>query len=154
MKVQVLHALALALCASLFFGCGLLSLDEKKGGLRNLIERNKSNWKKRNIKNYSLLYDKKVGGSETNDVYVLVVQEEIDSVSVGGAAAESFEGFLTVDRLYAEIEKNFERDDRGTFQVNFNEEFSYPLRYRMLPGETTEGRGVVVENFEVISDDK
>lgn len=154
MKLQILPTLALALCASLLFGCGLFSLDEKSGGLRKLIDRNKKNWKNKNIKNYSFSYNKNIGNSETNDVYVLVIQEEIDSVSVGGSAAESFEGFLTVDRLYAEIEKNFERDDRGTFQVNFNEEFSYPLRYRMLPGETTEGRGVVVENFEVISDDE
>lgn len=142
------------LCSSLIFGCGILSLDDRSDEIRDLIERNHESWDESDVENYSFSYDKRVGDSETNDVDVTVIQGEIDSVSVAGVAVDSTEGFLTVDRLYDELVRNFERDDRGRFRVDFNEEFSYPRRYRMLPGEATEGRGVVVQEFGVLGDNE
>ncbi len=73
----------------------------------------------------------------------------IDSVSIGGRGVDNSEEFLTVDRLYNEIVRNFERADRGDFEVQFDEERFYPEWHRMFTGEKTVGRGVVVTKFQV-----
>lgn len=133
--------------ALLVGGCGLFSLDEDSGQLRELIQSNREAWEEANIESYRFMYNKAVGGTEQDSVQVTVLGGQIDSVSVGEEGSEDPDSFLTIDRLYDEITNNFERDDRGRFQVNFNEEFSYPERYRMAPGEETRGRGVIVVNF-------
>ena len=76
-----------------------------------------------------------------------VREGKIDSVSVKGGGFDNPEAYLTVDRLCEEIVANFEREDRGDFRVQFNEEFSYPERYRMEAGQKTRGRSVVVTSF-------
>jgi hypothetical protein len=136
--------------AVLLGGCGFLSLDEKSGSLRDLIQRNKANWRKAGIESYRFTYNKTVGSTEQDSVQVTVLEGNIDSVSMNGTTVDDPDSFLTVDRLYDEIEKNFERDDRGQFRVQFDEEFSYPERYRMAPGDETLGRGVVVTNFTLL----
>lgn len=129
--------------------CGLFSLDEKSNDVRELIQRNMENWEEENIEAYRFTYNKTIGGTEQDSVQVTVLGGQIDSVSVGEEGIENpdSDAFLTVDRLFDEIIKNFERDDRGQFRVQFDEELSYPKRYRMAPGEETKGRGVVVTSF-------
>ena len=130
-------------------GCGLLSLDEQSGNLKELIDRNRSEWEESDVQNYNFEYNKTVGEVEYTGINVHVRQGHIDSTFVvDGTRAP--DRFLTVDDLYDEIVRNFEREDRGNLQVSFNEEFSYPSRYRMLPGTSTEGRGVVVTTFDLI----
>lgn len=134
----------------LLSGCGLLSLDENSGQLRELIQRNKENWEKGDIESYRFAYNKTIGATERDSVRVTVLEGQIDTVSVDGAAVENLGSYLTINRLYDEIIRNFERDDRGQFRIQFNEEFSYPERYRMAAGEQTRGRGVVVTSFTVL----
>ena len=145
----------LAFGAILLFGrCGLLSLDENSEQVGDLIEKNMEEWEQSGIESYRFTYNKSVGGVEKNNVFVVVREGQIDSVSVdgeGGSGAGSG-SFLTIDRLYDEIVRSFERSDRGKFQVEFDKEFSYPERYRVGPGEQTEGRGVVVTSFSVTND--
>lgn len=141
--------LILGAVALLLGGCGL-SLDENSGQLRELIQRNKENWEKGDIESYRFVYNKTIGATERDSVQVTVLKGQIDTVSVDGAAVENPDSYLTINRLYDEIIRNFERDDRGRFRVQFNEEFAYPKRYRMAAGEQTQGRGVVVTNFIVL----
>lgn len=150
----VKHVLFVVGAVLLLGKCGLLSLDDKSNEVRDLIQRNMENWEEEGIESYRFGYNKTVGGVEQDSVRVTVLEEQIDSVSVGGEAIDdpAPDSFLTVDRLYDEIVTNFERDDRGRFRVQFNEEFSYPERYRMAPGDQTRGRGVVVTSFTVLND--
>lgn len=137
----------LVLLGGFWGGCGLFSLDENSESVRDLIERNRENWEEEGIESYRLTYNRTVGRVEQDSVRVTVRGGEIDSVSVEGGGVDDPDAYLTVDRLYEEIVANFEREDRGGFQVQFNEEVSYPERYRMEAGEETIGRGVVVTNF-------
>lgn len=130
-------------------GCGLLSLD-KSSGLEQLIQRNRANWDERGIQNYQFTYDHRIGNEETEEINVVVSGGQIDSVSVAGERVENDGTFLTIDRLYEHIVRDFERDDRGSLQVRFNEEYSYPERYRMIAGSETMGRGVVVSQFQIL----
>lgn len=148
---QVLgFGILLTLISLVFGGCGLLSLDQDSGALNELIQRNRMNWEEQRPDQYRYVYNRTEGQEEIEDVQVTVTGTEIDSVVVGGVRQSQTDGFLTIDILYDEIERNFDRDDRGGFQVQFNEELSYPERYRMEPGESTEGRGVVVSDFQVL----
>jgi hypothetical protein len=139
---------ALLLALTYISGCGLFSLDKTSDEVGDLIERNKKNWNDKEIESYKFTYNKTVGEVEQENIEVFVLNGVIDSVAVAGQEAESPDDFLTVDGLYEEIERNFNRDDRGNFRVRFNEEFSYPERYQMEPGEGVRGRGVVVTTFE------
>ena len=130
-------------------GCGVLSLDDNPDRIQNLIEENKEKWEQSGIKRYSFTYDRTAGGQVMEDVYVEVVSSEIDSVSVSGVERENISQFLTVDDIYDVITDAFERDDRGGFQVEFNEEIGYPLRYRVGAGNSTPGEGIIVNNFNV-----
>jgi hypothetical protein len=133
-------------------GCGLLSLDENSEDVRDLIERNRETWEEENYTSYQFTYNKTLGATEQDSIRVIVRGEQIDSVLVEGQVVDDPGAYLTVDRLYDEIETNFEREDRGQFRVQFNEEFSYPERYRMGAGEETRGRGVVVISFSLLTD--
>lgn len=133
-------------------GCGLFSLDKNSESVRDLIERNRDNWEEGGFEFYRFTYNKTLGDTEQDSIRVTVREGEIDSVSVGGMAVDDPDAYLTVDRLYDEIVTNFEREDRGQFRVQFNEEFSYPERYRMGPGEETRGRGVVVTSFSPLTE--
>lgn len=135
------------LAGILVSGCGLFSLDEKSDRVRDLIRENRRNWEASGVESYQFRYNKTIGTMEQDSIRVTVLNGEVDSVSMGGAGIEAPDSFLTIDRLYDEMIRNFERDDRGRFRVQFNEEFSYPKRYRMGAGEETRGRGVVVVNF-------
>lgn len=137
--------------ALLLGGCGLLSLDENSGQLRDLIQSNMESWEESGTESYRFAYNKTVGSTEQDSVQVTVLGGRIDTVTVDGTGVENPDSYLTIDRLYDEIIKNFERDDRGRFRVQFNEELSYPERYRMAPGEQTQGRGVVVTSFTVLT---
>lgn len=133
----------------LLSGCGLFSLD-KSSDLEELIKRNQQNWEEKEVESYQFTYDKRIGDREIEDVQVTVRGGQIDTATIAEEGEETIGDTLTVDRLYEEIISAFEQDDRGNLNVQFNEEYSYPKRYRMEPGEETEGRGVVVTNFEVI----
>lgn len=142
-------ALVWGLCLVLA-GCDLLSLEDRPSEIRELINQNLAEWNENDVQSYQFTYNRTVGDTETNDVWVLLQGGRIDTASVEGEGVDNPDDFLTIDRLYDEIIENFERDDRGNFQVNFDQELSYPQRYRMLPGESTEGRGVVVTEFELL----
>lgn len=142
--------LVLGFIIGVFSGCGLLSLDENSESVRNLIEQNRESWEEGGIDSYRFSYNKTVGGIEQDSVRVTVRTGQIDSVTVAGEPVGNPDAYLTVNRLFEEIVTNFEREDRGRFQVEFNEEFSYPKRYRMEPGDTTRGRGVVVTSFSLL----
>ena len=142
-------ALVWGLCLVLA-GCDLLSLEDRPSEIRELINQNLAEWNENDVQSYQFTYNRTVGDTETNDVWVLLQGGRIDTASVEGEGVDNPDDFLTIDRLYDEIIENFERDDRGNFQVNFDQELSYPQRYRMLPGKSTEGRGVVVTEFELL----
>jgi len=138
--------------ALLLGSCDLLSLDENSGQLRKLIQSNEEAWEEANVESYRFVYNKTLGSTEQDSIRVTVLDGKIDSVSMDGMSVDDPDSFLTIDRLYDEINNNFERDDRGRFQVQFNEEYSYPKRYRMAPGDQTRGRGVVVTDFTVFNE--
>lgn len=150
MSYRIVRLLTLGVTAiviGVLGGCDLFSLDENSESVRDLIERNREIWEEGDFESYRFKYNKTLGDTEQDSIRVIVRGGQIDSVSVGGMAVDNPGTYLTVDRLYDEIVTNFERGDRGQFRVQFNEEFSYPERYRMEPGEETRGRGVVVTNF-------
>jgi hypothetical protein len=145
--VRLLTVGVIALSIGGLGGCGFLSLDENSESVRDLIEQNRDAWEEGGITSYQFTYNKTLGDTEQDSIRVIVRGGQIDSVSVGGQAVDDPGAYLTVDRLYDEIVTNFEREDRGQFRVQFNEEFAYPERYRMGAGEETRGRGVVVTSF-------
>ena len=131
-------------------GCDILSLEDRPTKIRDLIEQNLENWNENDIQSYRFDYNKTVGDTEINDVQVTLQEGRIDTVLVEGEGVENPDDFLTIDRLYDEIIENFEREDRGDFQVSFDQQLSYPTLYRMLPGQATEGRSVEVTDFELL----
>lgn len=131
-------------------GCGLFSLDDNSENVRDLIEQNRETWEEESYMAYQFTYNETFGDTEQDDICVTVRGGQIDSVSVKGRAVDDPGEYLTVDRLYDEIVANFEREDRGQFRVQFDEERSYPERYRMGAGEETRGRGVVVTGFSLL----
>ncbi len=133
-------------------GCGLFSLDRDDTDLAQLIDQKRTAWQEQGLENYTFTYNRTVGSTEISDVQVVVQGGTIDSVTVGGESQEPSSEFLTIDRLYQEVEQNFNREDRGGFQISFNNELNYPERYRMGPGNSTEGRGVVVTNFQSLAE--
>jgi len=147
-------SLVLVIAALTITGCGLLSLDDDSGALNDLIQRNRMSWEEEGPDQYRYVYNRTEGQEEIEDVQVTVTGGQIDSVLVGGVRQSQPGEFLTVDGLFDEIERNFSREDRGGFQVQFNEGVSYPERYRMEPGESTAGRGVVVTDFETLGSEK
>ena len=152
-RIVRLLPLGVAVCMiGVLGGCGFLSLDENSESVRDLIQQNRDAWEEGDITSYQFTYNKTLGDTERDSIRVIVRGGQIDSVSVGGQAVDDLGAYLTVDRLYDEIVTNFEQEDRGQFRVQFNDEFAYPERYRMEPGEETRGRGVVVTSFSVMSD--
>lgn len=150
--IQLLTLGMVGLVVGMLSGCGFLSLDENSEGVRDLIERNRESWEEGDYDSYRFAYNRTLGSAEEDSIQVIVREGQIDSVSAGGTAVDTPDAYLTVDRLFDEIITNFEREDRGQFRVQFNEEFSYPKRYRMAPGEETRGRGVVVISFSLLTD--
>mgnify|MGYP006291488527 CR=1 FL=1 len=147
-----LYALLIAGLAIGLGGCGLFSLDRDDTNLAQLIDQKRAAWQEQGLDNYTFTYDRTVGSTEVSDVQVFVRGGAIDSVTVGGESQEPSSEFLTIDRLYDEVDQNYNREDRGGFQISFNNEFNYPERYSMGAGSSTEGRGVVVTNFQSLAE--
>jgi hypothetical protein len=132
-------------------GCWLFSLDQNDTDLAQLIEQKRSAWQEQGLDNYAFTYNRTIGSTEIKGVQVFVRGGAIDSVTVGGESQELSNEFPTIDRLYDEVERNSNRQDRGGFQISFNNEFNYSERYRMEPRISTVGRSVVVSDFQTLA---
>lgn len=135
----------------LLSACGLLSLDNDSEDLRDLIASSRATWTEAGIQNYRVTYNRTQGQTEREDVAVTVSAGAIDSVTVQGVLQDSPDRFLTVDEMFVVVTQAFERDDRGGFQVAFNQELGFLERYRVGPGESTPGEGLVVTAFDSLS---
>ena len=131
--------------------CGLLSLDNESEDLRDLIASNRATWVETGIEDYRITYNRTQGQTEWEEVAVTVSAGAIDSVTVQGALQDEPDRFLTVDEMFAVVTEVLERDDRGGFQISFNQELGFLERYRVAPGESTTGEGLIVTAFDSIS---
>lgn len=131
--------------------CGLLSLDNESEDLRDLIDSNRATWIETGIEDYRITYNRTQGQTEWEEVAVTVSAGAIDSVTVQGVLQDDPDRFLTVDEMFVVVTEALERDDRGGFQVAFNQELGFLERYRVGPGASTPGEGLVVTAFDSIS---
>ena len=131
--------------------CGLLSLDNESEDLRDLIASNRATWVETGIEDYRITYNRTQGQTEWEEVAVTVSAGAIDSVTVQGALQNEPDRFLTVDEMFVVVTEALERDDRGGFQISFNQELGFLERYRVAPGESTPGEGLIVTAFDSIS---
>lgn len=148
---SVCQRAAVILGLLLLSACGLLSLDNESEDLRDLIATNRATWIESGIEDYRITYNRTQGQTEWEEVAVTVSAGAIDSVTVQGVLQDSPDRFLTVDEMFVVVTEALERDDRGGFQVSFNQELGFLERYRVGPGASTPGEGLVVTAFDSTS---